>query len=118
MIALAITVLSFVGVEAHAQCMNNPAMTNCTVQDCQARQALVHPACDVPRSCANIQPTRANLADLQNRLGLNQACLTARLNVGACYNVADPGHQQQEANVQSAIAMCQQQIGAVPPPPP
>jgi len=75
----------------------------CTPGECRARQALVHPRCDVTRSCVAQNLTDA---EYQVRLNRNQQCLTARQAVSQCFSHPDAGHQVAIQQVQQALAVC------------
>lgn len=90
---------------ALAQCSNTDL---CSADECSLRQASVHPTCDQPRSCANI--AASDKTELVRRLTINQQCLTARLDVSACFSRSDPGHNQAIQSVRNAIALCQTKL--------
>lgn len=89
----------------------NIAFAQCSVADrcsegvCNALQRTVHPACDRPRSCVNINA--GNKVELARRLVINQECLAARQDVALCFSAPDPGHQQAIQSVENAIVTCE-----------
>jgi hypothetical protein len=76
----------------------------CSSSTCSALQHNVHPACDQPRSCANVNVN--NKQELVRRLLINQQCLAARQDVALCFSNPDPGHEQAIKSVENAIVTC------------
>jgi len=91
------------------------ALAQCAVADrclegtCNALQSQVHPTCDQPRSCTNINSN--NTTELTRRLLINQQCLAARTDVAQCFSNPDPGHQEAIDSVQRAIVTCRVKLG-------
>jgi hypothetical protein len=102
---LSITLGIFVHSPVQAACSD---ADNCSTEECNKRQAKVHPTCDQPRSCSNISASRKS--ELKKRLGINQACLAARMDVAACFSTTDSGHQDAIDDVKKAIKKCQDKI--------
>jgi|GEM_PF-2284397 len=89
---------------AYAACVDADL---CTEQECNNRQAVVHPTCDQPRSCGANNLTQD---ELRARLAINQACLAARQNVQACFSAPDAGHNDFITGVEGVIAVCESKI--------